>query len=83
MKEIRLTGLTAAAPGWYAVYEDDGEEWWTPLACWVIESELDEELGWMDSVIGIDMTGEGADGTGTGSNLVRYDVEANKPASQQ
>ena len=27
------------APDWYALYEEEGEEYWTPLACWALVDE--------------------------------------------
>ena len=85
MSERTIIQLVSAAPGWYAVYDCDDGEYWSPLACWALfetkteamfEVRIDRDIG------GVDMHGEGASGSddcADTSNFLRYDVEINKP----
>ena len=77
----KIIQVTTANPGWYTVYKDnDGTEFWSPLACWVLVEVTDDGETWTH-VDGIDLLGEGADGLVTCSelgNFIRFDHEVNR-----
>ncbi len=76
-----LDGAFAMMPatGWYAVFVDDGGEFWQPLAAWALcHHDVDGET--YTAFVGIDPSGEGWGGEVAEEirNFLRYDHESNR-----
>ena len=77
----RVVAMCSASPGWWAIYREHGSEAWrSPIATWIVtESVVRMEGGRAPgrlrryhSIYGVDVSGEGFDGSCLGDSPSEY-----------
>lgn len=77
----QYTGISTAAPGWFAVYHDgDGPDLWEPVCAWVLVTEDGDSY-----VDGVDPTGEGWDGSACSemSSFLRFEFDPSRGSGRK